>query len=170
MKIMLASLNPAKAKAVSLAFPSAEVILHEAQSGVSKQPKSDEETMEGALNRARNLPAGKWFRIGLEGGVTRQAGRLLLINYGALISPAGKEYLAGGARIELPRAMIKPLYEEGEELAEVMGAFYDLAAVRSGEGAIGVFTEGLVTRPELFVHIIKLLYGSYLHDQRKGDH
>lgn len=167
MKVMLASRNPAKARAVTLALPDAELILHEGDSGVGAQPKSDEETLRGALHRALSLPSGDWFRLGLEGGVTRQEGRLFLINYGALIAPSGKEYLAGGARIVLPSAMEKPLYEEGKELSTVMGDFYDLARVRSGEGAIGIFTHGLVTRPELFVHIIKLLYGSYLYDSDK---
>ena len=171
-KIYVATFNVAKLNAVREAFDEIidykdnyEIMPCKGESQVSKQPKSDEETMNGAINRAQNIAYSDGFRIGLEGGVTLQNDRLLLINYGALIDPEGHLYVAGGARIELPKEMISPIYDQEIELGDIMEAYKE--DVRSHEGAIGIFTDGYVNRSDLFVHVIKLLWGQYSYHHNK---
>ncbi|WP_053218866.1 DUF84 family protein [Virgibacillus senegalensis] len=167
MKIYIGSLNPAKIKAVETVFPEAEVIEIDVASKVSLQPFSDEETMEGAVNRARECaslnPDG--IGIGLEGGVMELNKELFLCNWGALICENGNTYLASGARIPLPEEVASQL-EKGIELGEVMDEYAQRQDVRKKEGAVGIFTNELVTREEMFTHVMKLLKGQYQFHQQ----
>lgn len=49
----------------------------------------------------------------------------------------------------------------GEELGPVMDDFSQKKNVRKKEGAIGIFTNGNVTRDEMFLHVMKILIGQY---------
>ncbi|SDN03530.1 DUF84 family protein [Sediminibacillus halophilus] len=166
MKIYIGSMNPAKIKAVKNVFPEDEVVEMDVASKVSLQPFSDEETMEGAVNRARECASMNpdSIGIGLEGGVMELNEELYLCNWGALISENGKTFLASGARIPLPHEVAAQL-EKGIELGEVMDEFAQRQDIRKKEGAIGIFTNELVSREEMFTHVMKLLKGQYHFQQ-----
>lgn len=139
-----------------------QVIGKESNSMVSNQPKSDEETMTGAINRALNLKEG-YLRIGLEAGVNYQKGILFLVNWGALIDENENIYVAGGTRIPLPKEIEKLIINDKLELADAMDTYYKTVDIKHANGAIGFFTENQIKREEIFTHIVKLLYGQYLH-------
>ncbi|WP_100332089.1 DUF84 family protein [Bacillus xiapuensis] len=166
MIIAIGSTNKAKERAVIQAMTAAGV---EAQilpvgvsSGVSDQPFSDEETRRGAVNRARTalLTVEADVGIGLEGGVMETAEGLFLCNWGALAAKDQQVITAGGARILLP-SFIASRLRKGEELGPVMDEYCQRAGIRQKEGAVGVFSNGLVTRDEMFLHVAKLLWGQY---------
>lgn len=167
MKVAIGSQNAAKVGAVESALIGWGAVLHPVPvpSGVSPQPLSDEETLQGAINRARRAreEAAADLGIGLEGGVVDSSAGLFLINWGALVDQSGRQWVAGGARIPLPSSFSTPL-EEGKELGELMEAFTSRTGVRSHEGAVGIFTAGLVNRREMFLHVAKLLIGQYRFD------
>lgn len=163
-KVYLGSLNPAKLNAVKEVLEDFEVIGVKVDSNVSNQPKSDEETINGALNRARSLP-NDGLRIGLEAGVEFHNNKLFLINWGVLIDLSGNEYIAGGTRIELPDYVRKGIFEENKELADIMGEVFKDDSIRLHQGAIGIFTHGQIERKDIFTHVVKLLYGEYLYKQ-----
>ncbi len=172
MIIAIGSKNKAKIKAVENTFRELNMEVSflsvDSPSGVSAQPFSDEETMKGAANRAefclQQIEEAD-IAIGLEGGVTETPFGLFLCNWGAL-AESGKETLfAGGARIKLPGDIVERL-RAGEELGPVMDAYSKSQGIRHKEGAIGVFTHGLVGRAAMFSHITKLLIGQY--EKRKG--
>ncbi|WP_371068779.1 DUF84 family protein [Sediminibacillus sp. JSM 1682029] len=167
MKMYIGSMNPAKIKAVKNAFPEAEVVEIDVASKVSLQPFSDEETMEGAVNRARECASlnPDSVGIGLEGGVMELSGELFLCNWGALINEKGHTFLASGARIPLPEEVAAQL-EKGIELGEVMDEYSQRKDVRKKEGAVGIFTNELVSREEMFTHVMKLLKGQYQFQQQ----
>ncbi|MBT2216623.1 DUF84 family protein [Virgibacillus dakarensis] len=162
MKIIIGSKNPAKVNAVLEIFPAYTVINMEAASSVSAQPFSDEETREGAVNRALECVQKNpnTLGVGLEGGVMYVEDQLYLCNWGALVDQERNIYTASGARIPLPEKINTEL-KKGHELGDVMDQFAKKQEVRKKEGAIGVFTNELVTRKEMFVHIIKLLRGQW---------
>lgn len=160
MRILVGSKNPTKIQAVKNVFQTAEVGSLEALSKVSAQPFSDEETMKGAVNRARQCAAEGCIGIGLEGGVMEINGNMYLCNWGALVDENEKVYLASGARIPLPQEVTEQL-KNGIELGEVMDEYASKKDVRSNEGAIGIFTKEKVNREEMFTHVIKLLKGQY---------
>lgn len=164
MKIIIGSKNPAKIKAVQDVFQKyeAEYMTLDIPSGVNNQPFSDEETIKGAINRAyRALEAGNGdIGIGLEGGVQDTEFGLFLCNWGALAEKGKPPIIAGGARIPLPDAVAAKL-AAGEELGPVMDVFTNKNDIRKKEGAIGVFTDGEISRSDMFSHVMKLLIGQF---------
>ncbi|MBO9131234.1 DUF84 family protein [Bacillus sp. 165] len=169
MNIAVGSLNKTKVGAVAQAFieKSVTIIPISVPSGVSAQPFSDEETMEGALNRANAAlnETGADIGVGLEGGVVETAYGLFLCNWGALAVYNGVTVVAGGARIKLPDEFLTPL-KEGAELSQVMDAYTKRNDIRSNEGAVGIFTSGYINREEMFTHVAKLLVGQYKYQMR----
>jgi inosine/xanthosine triphosphatase len=162
MKIAIGSLNKTKVGAVRNVLTDEELISVSVPSGVADQPFSDEETMRGAMNRAKNAlqKTGADVAIGLEGGVVETEHGLFLCNWGALAAQSGVTLLAGGARIKLPDEFLMPL-KQGKELSEVMDEYTKRKDIRSNEGAVGIFTSGYVNREEMFTHVTKLLMGQY---------
>jgi inosine/xanthosine triphosphatase len=168
MKIIIGSNNPAKVAAVKNAFhyQPTEFLSLDIPSGVNEQPFSDEETIRGAINRAVGaLKQGNGdIGIGLEGGVQESEYGLLLCNWGALAVKNNEPIIAGGARFLLPPEVAARL-RAGEELGPVMDEFTKRENIRKNEGAVGIFTNGLINRSEMFSHIMNLLVGQY-HYQR----
>lgn len=164
MKIIVGSTNKVKVNAVKevLEILGHEVIGEEAPSGVSNQPFSDQETLEGAYNRASTVSARAEIGIGLEAGVEELNGIYYLVNWGVLKTRDGKVFYAGGTRLPLPYELVAPL-KEGKELSEVIDDYSSRLDVRSNEGAIGILTADFYNRKENFVHIIRLLWGQYLY-------
>lgn len=156
-KLYVGTKNKAKISAVLEVFKDFEVIPMEGESGVSRQPLSEEETINGAKNRAKSLPLG--YRLGLEAGVTKINGICFLINFGVLIDPNDKEYFAGGTYLPLPDFVGEKLYSEDVELKEVMEEYTGIMNINHFGGAISVFTNDQVQRKDIFIHICKLLYG-----------
>lgn len=164
MRIIIGSKNPVKIQAVKqiFSFDDHEFIAVDVSSGVSEQPFSDEETIKGAVNRATEaLLQGKGhIGIGLEGGVQDTSFGLFLCNWGALVTGDSQPIIAGGARILLPDDIAARL-KSGEELGPVMDDYTKKQNIRKNEGAIGVFTNGVIDRAEMFSHVTKLLLGQY---------
>eukprot|EP00158_Paraphelidium_tribonemae_P003593 Partr_v1_DN26245_c1_g1_i3_m48393 putative Protein of unknown function DUF84 len=86
LKIAVGTTNKAKISAVYLALEKilhgSDVVAHvsafDVASGVSAQPMSDSETMEGAQNRAKNalkMDPDAHYGIGIEAGVQKMSGR-----------------------------------------------------------------------------------------------
>ncbi|MEK4486771.1 DUF84 family protein [Psychrobacillus sp. FSL H8-0484] len=166
MKILIGTNNRAKTKAVqsisSIYYPDASFVNKEVPSLVSDQPMSNEETRQGAINRAKQLmvQADAHFGIGLEGGVQEIDGTMYICNWGALATNDGEVYTATGAGVPLPEEIAIQL-REGAELGPVMDVYTNKNDIRHDEGAIGVFTNSYVKRSDMFEHIMLLLIGQY---------
>ncbi|WP_370621813.1 DUF84 family protein [Bacillus sp. JCM 19034] len=89
----------------------------------------------------------------------------MICNWGVLIHEDGREWVAGGARILLPDTIAQEL-RSGKELGDVMAEYVGDTDIRSKQGAVGVFSHGLVNRKEMFSHIVKLLYGQYQYSEK----
>jgi inosine/xanthosine triphosphatase len=173
LKAVIGSKNPAKIKAVEKALLSldlaAEIINIDVDSGVSNQPISDQETVNGAIHRAKQalLNSEADIAVGLEGGVVlEQSKDVMICNWGALVDREGNEYIAGGARIPLP-GYFKGYLLKGMELGDLMDEYCQRKDVSKQEGAVGIFTDGAVTRGEMFEHVSKLLLGQWLYNLKK---
>ncbi len=173
MKIGVGSKNPAKISAVAMAAGKeiGEIIVMDSPSGVSAMPFSDEETMQGAIQRAKHCfeHTESEAAVGLEGGVVQTDKGLFLCNWGALVTEDKEPIVAGGARILLPQEIAERLYA-GEELGPVMDDFTKSRNIRHNEGAIGVFTDGLVSRKDMFEHICKMLFGQLTYSKKRSTH
>ncbi|MBT2683976.1 DUF84 family protein [Bacillus sp. ISL-37] len=171
MQVAVGSKNPAKINAVKEAFKEYEyeIISFDAESGVSEQPMSDEETIKGAVNRAiQAAEIGEAeIGIGLEGGVQQTPYGLMLCNWGALAAKGMDPIISGGARIPLPDEIAQQLLM-GAELGPVMDEYAKKQNVRKNEGAVGIFTNGQINRSEMFTHVMKLLVGQYEYQIGQG--
>lgn len=169
MHVAVGSKNQTKVSAVKEAFKRYESRIEavDVPSGVSEQPFSDEETIQGAINRAQAAlkKCGAEIGIGLEGGVQQTKFGIMLCNWGALIQTGKPPIISGGARILLPKEIEHRLLV-GEELGPIMDDFMNKTNIRSKEGAIGIFTNGLIPRQEMFLHVSTLLVGQYEYISR----
>ncbi|CAM5201479.1 inosine/xanthosine triphosphatase OS=Ureibacillus acetophenoni OX=614649 GN=SAMN05877842_102552 PE=4 SV=1 [Ureibacillus acetophenoni] len=168
MLVSIGTKNRAKSAAITNIlnnfFEQVEYIQLDVPSNVSAQPLSDEETRQGAINRAINSlkQSGAELNFGLEGGVRIIDGSMYCCNWGALALKDGTVITAAGALFLLPESIANEI-RSGKELGPVMDAYTNEKGIRHGKGAIGVFTENLVDRTEMFEHIVKLLIGQYLY-------
>ncbi|SOC36625.1 DUF84 family protein [Ureibacillus acetophenoni] len=134
----------------------------EVPSEVSEQPRSDDETRQGAINRALNsLKISQAdLNFGLEGGVREIDGKMYCCNWGALVLKDGTVITAAGALFLLPEEIADEI-RIGRELGPVMDSYTNEKGIRHNKGAIGVFTANLIDRTEMFEHIVKILIGQY---------
>ncbi|WP_100405146.1 DUF84 family protein [Bacillus solitudinis] len=165
MKLAVGTKNPAKVHSVQEVFirEPYTIISVDVPSEVSNQPFSDEETMQGAINRAKaslEIVTDAYLGIGLEGGVTETSTGLMLCNWGALTNQSGTVWVAGGAKLPLPHDIEKDLLK-GNELGDVMARYMKNKDSRKKEGAVGVLTDGMISRKDMFAHIVRILYGQF---------
>ncbi|MFX3618106.1 MAG: DUF84 family protein [Sporolactobacillus sp.] len=168
--------NPAKIEAVQRFVTHARLIAeikgYDVSSGVPAMPMSEQETRQGAMNRAKAVldrdPAIT-FAIGLEGGVSMIDGEMFLCNWGAAADRSGHLLTAGGAKIALPEPLVSGI-QSGEELGNIADAYAHQKNVRSNGGTIGILTEGRVSRSDMFFHILQLIEGMYAHLKRNQIH
>lgn len=164
MNVAIGSTNAAKVKALDklskkMGF---SVIVHAVPSRVPEQPRSDEETMQGALHRARGAlkAAASDVGIGLEGGISSIGERWFVCNWGALVDKTGYECVSSGGHFMLPETFLAEL-ERGKELGELVKAQNQHAGKNAG--AISMATDGFVTRQMVYEQLLAVLFGQYFH-------
>lgn len=159
MKINVGSKNKAKVEAVAEILKEyqhladAVIISLEAASGVSDQPKSLDETMQGAINRAK----GAWndcdYSIGLESGLMQVP--LSKTGYMDVCVCAiydGKECHPGlSSAWEFPdKKILDSILNEGLDMSQAINkaGLTKNPGIGSEEGAIGILTKGRLNRKE----------------------
>ncbi len=169
MLIAIGSKNPAKLKAAKLAlkklFPKAEIIAVDVRSNVSTQPKSDEESIKGAINRAK-LALKKTnadFAIGMEGGMHKIGKNYFESGWIAVIDKNGKIGLGSSARWQVSQKISKPLLK-GKELAEVINELTARDNVHIKEGVMGLITNGHLPRHISYSHGILFAFAPFISD------
>lgn len=166
MRIVVGSTNPVKIAAVVEAFKKywsdCNVVGVGIESGVAGQPMSEEETIRGAKNRAKNaLNAEGDYGVGLEGGVTEIEGKLFecawvcVMRKSQILNSPILKYdigLGGGLYFELPLKVAAQI-KQGGELGPIMeeAMKYD---VKRTNGAIGVLTKDQLKRKDAYVQIV----------------
>ncbi len=144
-RIALGSQHPAKVAATTAVlrrvFPHAEFTAVGVDSGVRPSPVSADETIRGALARARRAleETGADLGIGIEDGIEETPHGTFLGSWAAVVDRNGRTGLGGGMRIALPPEIAEPA-RAGRDLGDLVRAH--------GAGTIGWLTRGLVTREE----------------------
>lgn len=161
--IVVASQNPVKIQSVrrgfARTFPEDAFAIRTVSvpSGVSHQPRSDQETLQGALTRARNaaeaVPSGD-FWMGIEGGVAELGGEMAAFAWIVVLSPTRTGKSRTGAFF-LPPAVAN-LVRQGKELGEADDIVFDLDNSKQAAGAIGILSGNTVDRTELYEQAVVL--------------
>jgi inosine/xanthosine triphosphatase len=155
MKIAIGSLNPVKVAAVELVvrqvWPDAEISSIKANSGVSDMPNGDDEMIQGAFNRAKNAleMSDADLAFGNEGGVVENPKGMFLTGWTVAMHRDGRVGMGGGGRTIMPEKIANEI-RKGRELGPVMDEVLNDKDTKKKEGAVGTFTNGLISRKEAF--------------------
>ena len=158
IKVAIGSLNKAKNTAVrnilSEIWENIEFFSTETESGISSQPKSGEEAIEGAINRAKEALTkinDADYGIGLEGTVETNKFGMFLYGWVAIIDKIGKIGIGSSGKVLVPEWM-KLKIDSGEEMGPIMQEILmdSSNTVRHSEGTCGILTNGMYTRVHEF--------------------
>lgn len=162
MKVVIASHNPVKIRAVetafSLQFPdnTCNSIPIHVDSGVSDQPLSDRETRQGACIRADNARSRQPdadFWVGLEGGIETLDDQLIAFAWMSVLGSSGKRGEARTTSLQLPPA-VKTLVDQGMELGDANDKVFSTINSKHQGGAFGLLTRGLYTRESVYTEAL----------------
>lgn len=162
--IIVASQNPVKTQAVlrgfQRMFPEQEFTVQTVSvpSGVSRQPCTDAETLQGAANRAeaasRQLPQAD-FWAGVEGGVEETPeGEILAFAWVVVRDSRCVGQGRTGAFYLPPR--VAELVRQGKELGEADDIVFGRVNSKQENGAVGLLTGDVIDRAQLYAHAVVL--------------
>lgn len=154
LRCALGTTNEAKRSAVRMAI-GAEPACLSVPSGVSDQPMSEEETILGAINRAKavlaRLPDNQ-VGLGLEGGLMydeRFTKQWYLISVCAAWD--GKDlFLGKGLSFPIPNRAVERIRKEGIELRMIIDEWSGTTNTNHQGGAYALLTDNRIRRPEVF--------------------
>lgn len=155
------STNPAKLEAVHRVLarlaPGCGVEGVTVPSGVDVQPHSDDETLRGARERAAAAlrSSGADVAFGLEGGVIYDGAAAWLVSWVAAVDRDGRRGEASGLRMRLPSAAAERL-RAGAELGDVIDELFGVRESKRQAGAVGLLTEGFVSRTDAFADLVAM--------------
>ncbi len=174
MKVLVGSKNPVKIDAVKEAlenyFADVEVIGYKVESNVPDQPFNDE-TFYGAENRTfelkkineqQNINAD--YFVGIEGGISKVFNRWFAYGVVCIMNAEGDKGFGTSAHFELPEKVITEI-KNGKELGAVMDEIQNEQNTKQKKGAIGYFTNGKMTRKDLYIPGIITALIPFLHKE-----
>ena len=154
MMIIVGSTSPVKTEAVREAFSEYYTdITVEAvpiPSNVNPYPWSDEEMLEGALNRARGalkrVPDAD-YAVGLEGGL-QQLGEWMIVKQLAVVIKGEEIGVGLSSGYDCPKGLLEQIKPQRESNRKNIDDFFGEEEILSKEGPIGVLTRSKMTRTE----------------------
>lgn len=156
MKIKVGSLNKVKVEAVQELLQDyphlkdAEIESFEISSGVGDQPKSLEETVQGAMNRAKGVFQDCTYGIGIESGLMQvpytKSGYMDVCV--CAIYDGTEFHLGLSSGWEAPKKVMHHMLHDGLDMNQAAhkAGFTDNPKVGSAEGLVGIMTKGRLTR------------------------
>ncbi len=168
--VIVASTNPVKLQAARLGFEKMfpaeqfEVKGLIVPSGVSHQPFSSLETLQGAQNRAQaasqTLPQANYW-VGIEGGIEDLGHEMASFAWVVILSPtqAGK----GRTGTFFLPPPVAELIRQGKELGEADDIVFNKSNSKQENGAIGILTGDVIDRTRLYEHAVILALAPFKH-------
>jgi len=158
-KLVVASKNPVKIKAALSGFEKMfpneqfEAAGVSVPSGVNDQPMGDEETFQGAWNRAiavRELHADADFWVGIEGGNIQNNEKDMEVMAWVVVLSKNQMGKARTAGFFLPPKVIE-LVNQGYELGHADDMVFGTNDSKTTLGAGGLLTEGVIDRMNFYI-------------------
>ena len=175
-RVAVGSRNPVKIAAVRAVLarvaPPAVVEGHAVASEVPDQPWGDEETIRGARTRARAALAADpaaTMGVGIEGGVVALASGDVMSNaWAVVVDREGREGVGGSLAMPLPPRVAR-LLRDGMELGHAMDALTGSENTKHKEGAVGILTQGLITRQGAYEVLLTYALAPWLASEHWAD-
>ena len=162
-RVVVASENPVKIEAVRCGFERMfpgwrfEIEGLSAPSGVSEQPLSDQEALQGAINRAQNAmrsaPQATYW-VGVEGGVQAEQDGMSAFAW-IVVQSRGMLGKGRTGTFYLPPA-IADLVNQGFELGQADDIVFGKSNSKQENGAIGLLTGDVIDRTGLYEQAVIL--------------
>ena len=131
----------------------------EVESKVSATPLSDEESIKGATNRAKEAlrKLNGRLAVGLEGGLRKIDNRYFLTNWAVVIDSKGKVGVGAGSEVLVPDTLVTKI-KNGQDLGKIADGLMGSKDIKAQIGTSGVLTKGLVHRS----HVTEIAVSSAL--------
>lgn len=139
-------------------------------SGVPDQPFGDDETIRGAIARARAAreKLDTDFGLGLEGGVVEMPdGSMRTCAWAAVVSRSGRHGVGGSLAMPLPHS-VATLIRDGLELGHAMDRLTGQSKTKHGAGAVGILTGGLVDRQAAYEVLVAYALAPFISAEDVG--
>ena len=162
-KVIVASKNPVKIQAVKRGFEKMfptqafEFVGVSVPSNVADQPLTNQETFQGAKNRANNACSevkDADFYIGIEGGIEHIENEMQAFAW-VFIKSAGKCGKAKTGTFFLPKQVVE-LIKQGKELGEADDIVFQRHNSKQENGAVGILTGDVIDRTRYYVEAVIL--------------
>ena len=168
MHVAVGSTNPVKLHATEAAVDdhAATVVAVDVAPGVPEQPRSTDQTVRGAKNRARRALEAESadLGVGLEGGVAEVDGlEGWFLTMWAAVATGETVSVGAGPRLALP-AEIAAAVADGRELGPLLDEVLGTEGLKRGRGAVGVFTGDRVTREDALRQAVAMALGPVVTD------
>lgn len=166
MKINIGSKNPVKIESVreafGLFFDNVNVEGFSVNSGVSSQPKTLNEIIQGAKNRAINCFNNCDYGIGLESGIFPVEGSLTnYLNVCCCAIYNGEKIVGIGFSpgFEYPQFVIKRILQEGSETGQIFDEILNEENIKQKQGIVGALAHNKYSRKDFTIAgVIMALY------------
>lgn len=158
MKIAVASFNPVKVNAARQGFeavfaPTQIEIISTAGGPNTKQPMTDNETLECAYRRLDYCTANATdvdFYVAHEGGVNRDhVGQMETFCWVLILDNNGKIGRARTCSLVVP-SKVAALVDSGMELGKADDIVFGVSNSKQVNGAVGILTNNIITRTSLY--------------------
>jgi inosine/xanthosine triphosphatase len=175
LTVAVASHNPVKLRAAQAGFaamfPGVELNMLPVSvpSGVAEQPTSDEETLQGALNRSASAQAAAPtanFWVGIEGGIAYNQGEMLAFAW-VVVRSSGELGRARTAAFYLP-PRVAELVRAGRELGEADDIVFERENSKQDNGAVGLLTGDVIDRALFYTHAVILALIPFKNEELYG--
>lgn len=171
MIFAVGSVNPVKidcvGEAIAEYWPEAKALGVATDSGVSAQPESDGEMLQGALNRARQAaekaPEAR-FGVGIEGGTLDTDEGMWAYAWIVIVDREGRIGKGQTGRFLLPEGVAR-LVRDGMELGHADDQFFNRDNSKQKDGAIGILSDGRVTRLDLYKPAVTFALLPFVHPE-----
>jgi inosine/xanthosine triphosphatase len=162
-KIVVASSNPVKKQAAHSAFqkmfPKQRFTVESVvvSSGVSDQPMSSSETLQGARNRveaSQKVRPEADYWVGMEGGVEPRGDDLMAFAW-MVVRSGSMEGKSCTGSFFLPPEVVR-LIRSGKEMGEADDIVFEMNDSKRNQGAAGILTHNVINRMQLYEHAMIL--------------
>jgi inosine/xanthosine triphosphatase len=162
-KVIISSKNPVKLEASKKGFEKMfpeerfEFIVCPVSSEVPDQPKGNEETFQGALNRIKNAKQekpGADFYVGIEGGINLREKNTEVFAW-VVIESKEKIGQSKTATFCLPEK-VNNFLKQGEETGIATDLVFKTKNSKQKGGSVGILTDGAITRTNYYENSVAL--------------
>ena len=171
LKVIIASKNPVKIQAVKNGFKKMFKIKKfefdsiKADSQIGDQPISDEQTLQGAINRIKSIEKNKAdYWVGIEGGVEAKGKEMEAFAWVVVKDKLGKIGKGRTGTFYLPPQIIS-LIKQGKELGEADDIVFGIKNSKQKMGSVGILTHRIVDRTDYYTHAVIMALIKFVNEE-----